>query len=177
MSEKLSALIDNELDELERARLLKELGRGSDLVELWSRYHVIGLAMRREEVSWRDGLPARVAEALQLETGVPEQNGTAVRRRALSGSVQRFAVAASVAGVLLVGGLIVNLYQGSQPVSTTTLTGQQVAFSNDATRWDSVDPQVEDALNTLLVEHSEFTSASGMNGLTAYTKFVAYDSR
>lgn len=177
MSEKLSALIDNELDDLERARLLRELGRESDQAELWSRYHIIGLAMRRETVTWGGDLPGRVARALESE-GIPgdgaEAPASPVFRLRPAG---RLAIAASVAGVLLVGGLAVQLYPGDSSSGPAAPAAQQVAVDSEATRWNDVDPQVEDALNALLVEHGEFTSASGMNGLTAYTKFVAYDSR
>lgn len=177
MTEKLSALVDNELDELDRARVLRDLGRQSELAALWSRYHIIGLAMRRESVCPDGGLPGRVASALESETTGGEQAASPERRAPLGRSAGRFAVAASVVGVLVVGGLVVNLYENRRTGNTAAPAGQQVAFSSDSTRWNDVDPRVEDALNALLVEHGEFTSASGMNGLTAYTKFVAYDSR
>lgn len=180
MSEKLSALIDNELDDLERARILKDLGRRPDLAETWSRYHVIGLAMRREEITWGSGLPERVARALAAETGDDAAAESPTRGASWLNRTGGMAIAASVAAVLLVGGLAVQLAPdggagGSTESGAPAL--QQAALDNDATRWENVDPRVEDALNALLVEHGEFTSASGMNGLTAYTKFVAYDSR
>lgn len=176
MSEKLSALIDNELDELDRARLLKEMGRESELVDLWSRYHIIGLAMRREEVTWSPGLPERVTRALESQEPAGRDRKAPVVRPWMPESLGRFAVAASIAGVLLLGGLVVKLYEDNTGGADAPASSQ-LAFSNDSTRWEDVDPQVEDALNALLVEHGEFASASGMNGLTAYTKFVAYDSR
>jgi sigma-E factor negative regulatory protein RseA len=176
MSEKLSALIDNELDELERARLLKNMNRDSELAELWSRYHVIGLAMRREEISWSPGLTERINLALEKEGDAGRDGNAPGFRVRLPESLGRFAVAASVAAVALVGALAVTLYQDNTG-DIDAPSSRQLAFSNDATRWEDVDPQVEDALNALLVEHGEFASASGMNGLNAYTKFVAYDSR
>lgn len=177
MSEKLSALIDNELNELERARFLKDLNRDPELTELWSRYHIIGLAMRREQISWSRDLPERVARKLEPETGAAGGIEAPGRLAPLFRPAGRLAIAASVAGVLLVGGMTVKLYEDSRPEGTAATADRQVVFNNDATHWEGVDPQVEDALNALLVEHGEFTSASGMNGLTAYTKFVAYDSR
>jgi sigma-E factor negative regulatory protein RseA len=175
MSEKLSALVDNELDELERARILRELGRDEGLAERWSRYHLIGLAMRREQVSPDLTLPARVARALddELDAG---GSGHAGRRWLPFHPAGRLAIAASVVGVLLVGGLIVKLYQDTQTINPGLALAQQTAAS-EGMRWEGADPQSVDALNALLIEHGEFTAASGMNGLTAYTKFVAYDSR
>lgn len=176
MSEKLSALIDNELDELERVRVLRELGRDEKLAEQWSRYHLIGLAMRREQITPLGALSERVAKALEDETdagGTPPagRDGTSTR------GAGRFAIAASVAGVLLVGGLMVKLYDGTEPAATVATSARQVAVNDDSLHWEGADARSEDTLNALLIEHGEFTSASGMNGLTAYTKFVAYDGR
>lgn len=175
MSEKLSALIDNELDELQRARVLRDLSRDDTLAEQWSRYHIIGLAMRREPIAPATGLPERVAQALANDPGDRAAPATGSGRSPFRGA-GRFAIAASVAGVLLVGGMTVKLYDDG-PVDTAASTTQQVAVNDDALHWEGADPRSEDALNALLIEHGEFTSASGMNGLTAYSKFVAYDSR
>lgn len=178
MSEKLSALIDNELDELERARLLRELGRDEELAERWSRYHVIALAMRREQIAPAGELPKRVARALESEAGNAPRMEAPARRAPRFQSGGRFAIAASVAGVLLVGGLIVKLYDDNRPAATATdMPAAQRLAVGDGMHWEGADAGSEDALNAFLIEHGEFTSASGMNGLTAYTKFVAYDSR
>ncbi|MBS1270053.1 MAG: Sigma factor AlgU negative regulatory protein [Gammaproteobacteria bacterium] len=176
MSENLSALIDNELDEFERARVLKALGCDEHLAGLWSRYHIIGLAMRQETIGSKQDLPERVARQLERDedlAGGARESKPDKSRFWLSG---RYAVAASVVGVLLLGGLILKIYDAAQVGTSTSPAARQVAVIDNATRWEGVDPKVEDELNALLVEHGEFTSASGMNGLTAYAKFVAYDS-
>ena len=175
MSEQLSALIDSELNEFERAQVFKEMNRDRRLSELWSRYHTIGLAMRRETIVCTKDLADRVSTRLEGEQGPASATGQP-QRRPLWRSPGALAAAASVAGVLLVGGLVVE-YQGStQNTAQDSATGAQIAATDQATRWEGTDPRVADELNALLVEHGEFTSASGMNGLTAYTKFVAYDS-
>ena len=69
-----------------------------------------------------------------------------------------------------------------QPVIETA--PQQVADNTaiDATlpvavdQWQTSNRDVEDILNSLLVEHSEFTSVTGMNGLGSYSKFIAYQN-
>lgn len=177
MSEKLSALIDNELDDLERARVLRELAGDEALAERWSRYHIIGLAMRREQVTPVGNFTERVTRALDPGTGNPGRPAEPARRRPFHQSTARLAVAASVAGVLLVGGLIVKVYEDNRAAGPGIQAAQQLAVNDDGMRWQGADPQSADALNSFLIEHGEFTSASGMNGLTAYTKFVAYDSQ
>jgi len=171
MSEKLSALIDNELGELERARILKQLSADKGLAQRWSRYHIIGMALRREQISPDNGLAERVAGELRNDAGAARTvaPGAGGRWRR---SAPALALAASVVGILVVGGLMLQLQQETTPPAAERLA------ANDGMRWEGgVDREAEDALNALLVEHGEFTSASGMNGLTAYTKFVAYDSR
>jgi len=51
MKEKLSALVDNELDELETRRLLTALAADEALRATWGRYHLIGAMLRRESVT------------------------------------------------------------------------------------------------------------------------------
>ncbi|HSH42218.1 MAG TPA: sigma-E factor negative regulatory protein [Arenicellales bacterium] len=176
MYEKLSALIDNELDELERARVLRELGRSDELADCWSRYHIIGLAMRREKIMPPGDLAKRVSVALDEEPA--EVGEPPAPRKSLFRSTGRLAIAASAAAVLLAGGIFVKIYDGERPAATVASTpSQQIASAPGALHWEGADPRSADALNALLIEHGEFTSASGMNGLTAYTKFVAYDAQ
>lgn len=177
MSEELSALIDNELDEHGRVRVLRELGSNEELAERWSRYHIIGLALRREQISPAGELPTRVARALEAESGTGYETTDSGHRQPPIRAAGRFAIAASVAGVLLVGGLIVTIYDGSRPTDTAPIAAPQVAVNDNGMHWEGAGPGSEDALNALLIEHGEFTSVSGMNGLTAYSKFVAYDSQ
>lgn len=177
MSEKLSALIDNELDDLERARVLRDLAGNHALAEQWSRYHLIGLAMRRERITPAANLPERVTRVLETGSGNSGRSVEPASRQPLYRSAARLAVAASVAGVLLVGGLIVKLYEDNRAAGPGIPSAQQLAVNDDGMRWEGTDPENVDALNSFLIEHGEFTSASGMNGLTAYSKFVAYDSQ
>jgi sigma-E factor negative regulatory protein RseA len=177
MTEKLSALVDNELEELERAQVLRDLSRDEALSERWSHYHIIGRAMRQEVIVPSRSLVERVAAQLAREGGTSPALRSVGRSGPLYGSAGRYAVAASVVAVLLLGGLSLKLYDNSREVQPTPAGVERIAGLDDATHWDNPDPQVDDALNALLVEHGEFTPASGMNGLTAYTKFVSYDSR
>ena len=44
-----------------------------------------------------------------------------------------------------------------------------------ATRWSVSSPDMEQTMNSFLVEHGEFSGAHGINGLTSYVRFVGYD--
>jgi len=191
MSERLSALIDNELDDLERERALKALGRDPQLSAAWSRYHLIRFTMRGDRIAPRADLAERVTERIRDEAPpapapaaaagadraptqrAPEAAGAGARL----GLPRNLALAASVAAVLLVGGVVLSLQDGASVDPVAAQGDARIVAAEQGMRWEGVDPQTEDALNALLVEHGEFTGASGMNGLSAYTKFVAYDSQ
>src|SRR5438552_3599516 len=95
MSEKLSALMDNELSELEERRLLKDLEQDANLRATWERYHVIRAALRKEDLYQA---PAGIADAVARAIGAEP-----VRHRSYGVAVGKWlggvAIAATVATV------------------------------------------------------------------------------
>ena len=137
-AESLSALVDGEASELELRRILKNLDRDQALASAWSRHHLVSAALKQE-------LPARLAStsfsasvmaALDDEptygTQANQFAASAAAPRAPAGlaapaaasvttlwqNIGRMAVAASVAGALVIGGLQV-LQDPSQAPSLT----------------------------------------------------------
>ena len=47
MKEKLSALVDNELDDLDERRVMAALEKDADLRRTWERYHLVRSALHR----------------------------------------------------------------------------------------------------------------------------------
>jgi len=102
MTEKLSALMDGELDEVETSAALARLRSCEDYRQHWSDYHLIGDALRGGDKLELD-LTARVMEALLDEPVVlapPRRN-----EQSQSGLQRTLAMAASVAGITLVTAL------------------------------------------------------------------------
>ena len=99
MSEKISALMDGELEALEQRGPYAELAREGDALEAWRTYHLVGDALRDTPLL-SSGFSARLAAKLAVEPTVlapaRPQVGARVRWRAMS-------VAASFAAVALVG--------------------------------------------------------------------------
>src|SRR3989338_5276656 len=93
MKEKLSALVDNELDKLETRRLLTALAADEALRATWGRYHLIGATLRRESIT-----PGEVAARVAARPGK-----SSVARPPLARIAGQLALAASVATVALVG--------------------------------------------------------------------------
>ncbi|MBI3574954.1 MAG: sigma-E factor negative regulatory protein [Gammaproteobacteria bacterium] len=167
MKEKLSAFVDNELDELETRRLLTALAADEALRASWGRYHLIGATLRRESIT-----PVEVAARVAARLG---ESATA---RPLARVAARLALAASVAVIALVGA---QRWLGSQSSPTTTVAqnaAQPVEYLRaSGTRWSAKQPEVESTLNAFLVEHNEFAPTSGVGGMFPYVRVVGYDAR
>lgn len=101
MKEKISALMDGELEGREASRAIDALDGAGDARDTWRIYHLIGDAMRDTQ-PLSAGFAARVAERLEREP-------TVLAPRRLKADAPRpwyavpAAAAASVAGVGLVG--------------------------------------------------------------------------
>lgn len=101
LRESLSALMDDEANELELQRLLKQLGDDSELRSTWVRYNAARSAINGHEVSHLQlDISSRVREAID-SAPAPEQQS--LRQRLLR-PVASFAVAASVAATVVMGG-------------------------------------------------------------------------
>lgn len=140
--ESLSALMDNEASELELQRLLKALDADLELKATWSRYQVASAGLKGKlPVLAPSDFASRVSAVIDLEesysvsspTSQPGSSSESVIVQPLSWwqQVGRVAVAASVAGGLIVG---VQQYQSSasQPMEVAATAGVPSSGSADA---------------------------------------------
>jgi sigma-E factor negative regulatory protein RseA len=101
MKDRVSALMDGELDDESAARTIDAVGSDREALETWRTYQMISDAMRQSRVL-SDGFAARVTQRLAAEP-------TVLAPRALQAQPRRWfavpAVAASLAAVALVGWL------------------------------------------------------------------------
>lgn len=111
MTEKLSALMDGELDEFETAAALARLRSSEDYRQHWSDYHLIGDALRGASALQID-LTARVMESLIDE---PVVLAPSLRSSRTSTLPRTLALAASVAGVTIVATLAWSGRPGAVP--------------------------------------------------------------
>lgn len=101
LQESLSALMDDQASELELRRLLKAMKDGSSLSDTWSNYHLASAAMRGElEPRVPVDYSAGIMAALEAE---PEHRVVQARNKGIWGLAGKFAVAASVAGAVVIG--------------------------------------------------------------------------
>ncbi len=168
--EQLSALADDELNELERPLLLGRLQRDTALRECLGRYQLIGEVMRGAGASAGMGIARRVQHALADDapaavSQAPTQNWW----KPLAG----LAVAASVALVAVLA--VTSGRQGGgagAPMIAITDTAPPVTQVSEQ-RWDRIEPQVEKRLSGYLVNHSEYAASRGVLGVMPYARVVS----
>lgn len=127
LAESLSALMDNQASELELQRLLKALDANPELKSTWSRYQIASAGLKKDlPVMASSDFAARISAAIDVEETYSLQPQVAPQQasnQTMPGNViamplrwwqqaGRVAVAASVAGALIVG---VQQYQTVAP--------------------------------------------------------------
>lgn len=127
LAESLSALMDNQASELEIQRLLKALDTDPELKSTWSRYQIASAGLKKDlPVMASSDFAARISAAIDAEETYSLQSQPAAQQVANQGTgsnviamplrwwqqAGRVAVAASVAGALIVG---VQQYQAVAP--------------------------------------------------------------
>ncbi|WP_290787280.1 sigma-E factor negative regulatory protein [Halomonas sp.] len=113
--ESLSALMDNEGDELELRRLLKTLDASPDSADAWRRYHLMRSLMRREpDVDVSTDLSAGIMARLKDEEPPQMDMAPPTPRRSLP-LARSAGIAAAVSLMVITG---VQFYSGGAPDGT-----------------------------------------------------------
>lgn len=193
-AEQLSALLDGELGRDEQNRTVSRLlsGDASGLGR-FGRYRLIGDVMRGESAILADTVRDRVAAAIADEPTV-----LAPRRPALRWAkpAAGLAVAASVAvaavfmapallqqpGDPQLGPAVVQTPPASDALRLVTADAQPVSRRDEqsarpAGQWETLDAELGERLNRLVIEHHEFGGRTGINGPVAHIGLVNYAGR
>lgn len=170
MNEKLSALMDDELTEIETRRLLDEVAHNPQHRATWERYHLLRAALRNElGIAAPPDMAERVANKL---TDMPVRSRVPLRTTGL------VAMAASVAAVVIIGLQWLNRPEPApvSPVaSQTTPAATRVATATHSPRENARPLETERTLNAYLVEHNEFAT-TGMGSMLPYVRVVGHDT-
>ncbi|MEE9343010.1 MAG: sigma-E factor negative regulatory protein [Gammaproteobacteria bacterium] len=187
IKEQLSALMDDELDDLEHPLLLGRLQRDDKLRADLGRYELIGEVMRNgaDQIS-ETSIAARVSEALEKETiidNVPTYPSDAVAETSSASfwkPMTGFALAASAAVVLVMS--MQNFDNGSdKPVLTADILKKPEAaavsslMASDEPLWDRIEPRVDRRLSGYLVNHNEYAAGNGMSRAIPYVRVVGFE--
>ena len=118
MHESLSALMDNEANELELERVLARVKGDSGLRQTWVRYNLAQHAVHGHPVAYLDlDISARVQSALAGSQTDVSRPGTALAffKQRMARPLVSFAVAASVAATVVIGGQQLAQVGGVEP--------------------------------------------------------------
>ncbi len=160
MKDRLSELMDGELDDKSAAEVIDALGRERDALETWRTYQLISDAMRQSRVL-SSGFTARVSARLASEP-------TVLAPRALQAAPRRWAAlsaAASLAAVALVGWLA---FAPPPPAPAPVAQVPQVQPELKPTL-----VPLPSAANDYLLAHQGFSPRISLQGMAPYVRTVA----
>lgn len=105
LRESLSAMMDDEANELEVERILSQAGSETELRNTWSRYQYVRGALSGQAMGYPSlDVSAAVSRAIEAEAGTPvKASSEGVRERWLR-PLASLAVAASVTATVVIGG-------------------------------------------------------------------------
>ncbi len=144
--ESLSALLDNETDDLELRRLLKSSEQDSSLLDTWQCYNLAQAILHDELPSashqvLRSDFSTKVAQAIAEESALEMPSTTGSNPLAKwQYSLSKVAIAASVAAVFIVG-VQISLDQNTAP---EVVQGVGDPAGNSAVAPEQVDAQLAD---------------------------------
>lgn len=172
VKEKISALVDGELDGIEAVRLLDRMSGERPLQAIWESYHLIGDALRNDLAPSGDvDLVQRLHRSLEKE---PVPLRPARRMPAAAKPIAGFALAASVAVVAVLG---VQRFTGD-PSADGAAAGMVADLGAPAAgpmRRTPEQAALEARINGYLVNHSE-RAGNRMHGMLPYVRIVGYDT-
>lgn len=166
--DKISALMDGELDGHQARELWARLKQDEELLQHWETFHLIGDALRGERM-----LSPRFNVQLTARLG-SEPTVLSPRRR----SVQRFtayalSAAASLAAVALVGWVAFVDNPLAPPAELAVAPATPPAASAPPVQAQIASVPNEGRLNDFLIAHQEFSPSTAIQGLAPYIRSVS----
>lgn len=188
--ERISSLLDGELDEHNRQQVLTALEKNAELRNRWERYHLASDAIRHNLPAGIDtGFASRVMQALEAEPTVlapPPSKNLGNPPISFAKRLAGIAVAASVAAVAVFSVQTLNrdpslpsaqqmaqipvVNMGNEAVMQVAGNASDMARPLPAQTLRRFDPR----LNQYLVDHNQLAARAGFQGVMPYARIVAY---
>ncbi|GAB3308794.1 sigma-E factor negative regulatory protein [Haliea atlantica] len=127
LRESLSALMDDEANELELERVLSRIGQDSELRGTWVRYQAVRAATSGQGAA---SMEWDISGRVMASIGEQESPATAARWQRMLRPLGGFAVAASVAAVVVVGGQQWSQTQAPVEVASQSAAAPALGFVN-----------------------------------------------
>lgn len=192
MREKISALVDGELDSEDAQRSIRELRGDAEYRDCWERYHMIGDALRNKLPNeLNSGFAASISQAIAAED-VLQTDSTSLGVTELSSFSQAkekeksrqpvakpwvgFAVAASVAAMAYVGVGMINIEEQEPRLAAVSAPAMErvaavsssvpmgiTAQTVQGQKWVVAQPAVASKLSPYLYSHRNVTGGASIN--------------
>ena len=192
MRESLSALLDDESNELELERILSQIANEDELRQTWVRYNMVRSVVAGQDLACRKlDISAQVRGAISSEGGSATSGKASRFRERLLRPVASFAVAASVATTVVIGGQqLAQLESGSgsqsqavassvSPVGMVNSLGatsvqasygaQSIPVLQPATR-SAYQELARQRMEKFMQEHAEHAALNTPNGLVPFAR-------
>jgi len=179
--EQVSALMDGELDEVASSRLAED----ESVKNIWRRYHLISDVIHQRTPQTSPHLAAKISELIKNEPTVlaPGHRSFPAYLRPVAG----IAVAASVATLAILGiqqyrndtetrePVVAQLtVQSQSPVRGIMIPAEQANM--ESIRPVQMEIQSDAKINRYIMNHNEYQSNAGVQGVMPYVRLVATDN-
>ena len=165
--DKISALMDGELDARQAHEQFGRLKQDGELVESWQTFHLIGDSMRGDRALSPE-FNRRIGERLDAEPTVLAPQRSMTPKHAVTYALS---AAASVAAVALVGwvAFVSNPIATQQEVAKAPVAPAPVVAPS--TQLASVPS--DGKMNDFLIAHQEFSPSTSIQGVAPYIRTVS----
>jgi sigma-E factor negative regulatory protein RseA len=170
--DKISALMDGELDERQAQQEFARLRQTGELRQKWDTFHLVGDALRGERLLLTD-VASALTERLAQEPTVLAPNRGAVRKI----TTYALSAAASVAAITLVGWLALST-QPALNARSEVASAPPVVELPAAVPAPAAAPQVasvpdDGRRNEYLLAHQAFSPSTAIQGVVPYIRSVS----
>lgn len=190
--ERISALMDGELDHDDVAKLVSGVNERGDLREAWETYHLIGDALRGQA----NGSSGSISLVNSVAAQLAKEPTILAPRRASGGSVKRFALPSLAAAAAVATVTWVSLETQQAPIGPgVAVPASHLILPAALTQQLHVLPEFAQAsypastptpsppiqlpsrrIDAYLVAHQEFSPSTTMQGLASYVRTVTSDA-
>jgi len=171
MNDKVSALMDGELDDKSTSEMIDCLGRDGDALHAWRAYHLISDAMRDSRML-SEGFAARVAARLSTEPALLAP----ARLQAEPRKWLVLSAAASVAAVSLVGWLAFAPQRDAGSLQAPVAQAPAAVTPAPRSVADKKPPAIVPlprGTNDYLLAHQGFSPRASLQGMAPYVRTVS----
>jgi sigma-E factor negative regulatory protein RseA len=172
-TQKISQLLDNELDRNEALILLKKIQSSPDLKNKLNRYEAISQALKTDVFLVPDtDFSAKISEKIRQEPTylLPQSRDIKISRKIL-------ATAASIALVAMIAGLKIN--KPSEEIKTASAIQTPITLPKPAgdSNYQIEQSSINKQINDYLQAHNSSVYINGQANFQPYTRVTAYNQK